>query len=48
MRINVVPTKKVGEIEFGMVRDRVRTLLGDAKEFYKFETEYQAGIVLKA
>ena len=39
MRINVVPTKKVGEIEFGMVRDRVRTLLGDAIEFYKFEDD---------
>lgn len=39
MRINVVPTIKVGEVEFGMSREEVRTLLGEAKEFYKFEDD---------
>jgi len=39
MRINVVPTVKVGEVEFGMSREEVRTLLGKATEFYKFEDD---------
>ena len=39
MRINVVPTKSVSEVEFGMNRDRVRAILGDAIEFFKFEDD---------
>lgn len=39
MRIDVVPTRKVGEVEFGMSREEVRALLGDATEFYKFEDD---------
>ena len=39
MRINAIPTKSVSEVEFGMNRERVRTLLGDAIEFYKFEDD---------
>ena len=39
MRINVVPTSKVGKVEFGMNREEVRALLGEATEFYKFEDD---------
>lgn len=39
MTINVIPTKKVNEVQFGMRREDVRKLLGDATEFYKFEDD---------
>lgn len=35
MRIDVVPTVSVNEVEFGMDRKQVRLLLGKAKEFRK-------------
>ena len=39
MRIDVIPTKKVNGVEFGMDREKVRALLGNAIEFYKFEDD---------
>ena len=39
MRIDVVPTVSVNEVEFGMDRKQVRLLLGKAKEFRKSQTD---------
>ena len=33
--INVVPLEKVGDVSFGMTRDEVRNIFGDASEFNK-------------
>ena len=35
MKINVIPTVSVNNVKFGMDREAVRSLLGNAEEFYK-------------
>ena len=35
MKIDVIPTVSVNNIKFGMNRESVRSLLGNAEEFYK-------------
>ena len=35
VKLSVQPLKKVGSVEFGMKREKVRELLGEAKEFKK-------------
>ena len=35
MRLNVNPLESVGDVKFGMTREEVRSILGDAEEFKK-------------
>lgn len=35
MRLNVIPLESVGDVKFGMTREEVRSILGDAEEFKK-------------
>lgn len=37
MKFDVVPMESVNEVRFGMKRKDVRDLLGNAREFIKFE-----------
>ena len=39
MRFDAVPTVGVNEVKFGMNREKVRSLLGAATEFYKFDDD---------
>ena len=35
MRLNVNPLESVGDVKFGMTREEVRSIFGDAEEFKK-------------
>ena len=39
MRFDAVPTVRVNGVKFGMNREKVRSLLGAATEFYKFDDD---------
>ena len=39
MKFDVVPMISVNEIVFGMKREEIRAILGNATEFYKFEDD---------
>lgn len=39
MRFDAVPTVSVNGVKFGMSREKVRSLLGVAEEFYKFKDD---------
>ncbi len=39
MKFDVVPMISINEIVFGMKREEIRAILGNATEFYKFEDD---------
>lgn len=39
MRLDAIPTVGVNEVKFGMNRDEVRNIFGEATEFYKFDDD---------
>lgn len=39
MKLDAIPTIRVGDVSFGMDRDKVRGVFGNAVEFYKFDDD---------